>query len=92
MEEYKTGNHKIIIDNRNQVDIDGVEDVLAFDEQEVVLETTQGMLVIVGDDLHVKQLNLTSGKVQLTGSLESINYTEENAIHKQGFLAKLFKG
>lgn len=88
----KKSNHRLVVDRRKQVEIDGVEDVLAFDEQEVVLETTEGMLVIVGQELHVNQLNLTSGKVQLTGSIESVNYTEDEGLNKGSFLGKLFKG
>lgn len=92
MDDNKKNNHRIVIDSRNSVDIEGVEDVLAFDEQEVVLETDQGMLVIVGQDLHVNQLNLTSGKVNLTGVVESVNYTEDEGYSKGSFFGKLFKG
>lgn len=93
MEEKKIGTHRITVDNRERVDVDGVSDVLAFDEQEIVLETSQGMMIISGQDLHVNQLNLNSGKVQLDGSIESINYTEIGEYGKSNsFIGKLFKG
>lgn len=93
MDEKRTSNHKIIIDDREKVEIDGVSDVLAFDEQEIVLETDRGMLVITGEDIHVNQLNLNSGRVQLDGSIDNISYSDVGHYQKSSsFIGKLFKG
>ena len=66
-----TGTHKISVNNRKNATITGVADVLAFDLNEVLLETNQGMLMIKGNDLHVKRLSLEKGEVDLEGKIDS---------------------
>lgn len=93
MDEKNINNHKIVIDNRQHVEVEGVIDVLAFDEQEIVLETEQGMMTIMGANLHVNQLNLNNGKVQLDGEIESLSYSDNDGYTKSGSIfGKLFRG
>ena len=53
--------HKLVINNRKTSMVTGVLDVLAFDLNEILLETEQGMLMIKGNDLHVNRLTLDKG-------------------------------
>ena len=48
--------HKLILSNRRTCNLTGVNDVLSFDENEIILETEQGMLMIKGAELHVNRL------------------------------------
>ena len=50
--------HKLVINNRKTSMVTGVLDVLAFDLNEILLETEQGMLMVKGKDLHVNRLTL----------------------------------
>ncbi len=50
--------HKLILNNRRTCNLTGVSDVLSFDENEIILETDQGMLMIKGNELHVNRLTL----------------------------------
>ena len=50
--------HKVSMNNRRNVSITGVNDVLSFDVKEVLLETELGMLMMKGSDLHVSRLML----------------------------------
>ena len=45
--------HKLMLTNRRTCTISGVNDVLSFDVNEILLETEQGMLMIKGNELHV---------------------------------------
>ena len=45
--------HKLILNNRRSCNLTGVNDVLSFDENEIILETEQGMLMIKGSELHL---------------------------------------
>ena len=47
--------HKLILNNRRTCNLTGVSDVLSFDENEIILETDQGMLMIKGNELHVNR-------------------------------------
>ncbi len=85
--------HKIVINNRKASTVTGVIDVLAFDLNEVLLETEQGMLTVRGKDLHVNRLTLEKGEVDLNGHVDSISYADmkHSSKKKEGMIQKLFK-
>lgn len=93
MEEKARAPHRLTVSNRNFVTVTGVADVLSFDLSEVLLETEQGMLMVKGEDLHVKGLSLEKGEVDLEGKVDSFTYSEVSSHHKQGesILGRLFK-
>lgn len=95
MEERTVGasSHKMTLLNRKNIMITGVLDVLAFDLNEVLLETEQGMLMIKGKDLHVKKLTLEKGEVDVEGTIDSLLYSEIAGHGKQqeSLLSRLFK-
>ena len=57
--------HKLMLTNRRTCNISGVNDVLSFDVNEILLETEQGMLMIKGNELHVNRLTLDKGEVDI---------------------------
>ena len=73
--------------------VTGVLDVLAFDLNEVLLETEQGMLMVKGKDLHVNRLTLEKGEVDLSGQIDSIAYSDVQHSTKknESLFVKLFK-
>ncbi len=85
--------HKIIITNRKSCAVSGVNDVLSFDEHEILLETEQGMLMIKGDELHVSRLTLDKGEVDIDGKVDSFTYSDVSAGGKknESLLGKLFR-
>ena len=85
--------HKMVINNRKTSMVTGVLDVLAFDLNEILLETEQGMLMVKGKDLHVNRLSVEKGEVDLAGHIDSIAYSDVQQTSKKGdnFFVKLFK-
>lgn len=85
--------HKLVMNNRKTSVMTGILDVLAFDLNEILLETEQGMLVIKGKDLHVNRLSLEKGEVDVTGHIDSCTYSDIQATKKkdENFFVKLFK-
>ena len=85
--------HKLILNNRRACNLTGVNDVLSFDEKEIILETEQGMLMIKGNDLHVNRLTLDKGEVDVDGRIDSFTYSEQSGMSNKGesFLTRLFK-
>lgn len=85
--------HKLILNNRRTCNLTGVSDVLSFDENEIILETDQGMLMIKGNELHVNRLTLDKGEVDVDGRIDSFTYSDAaGAGHKgESLLAKLFR-
>lgn len=88
-----TTSHKLTLTNRKTVLVTGVADVLAFDLNEILLETTQGMLMIKGNDLHVKRLSLEKGEVDIEGRIDSFLYSEitGHGTQKESFIGRLFR-
>ena len=67
--------------------------ILSFDLNEILLETEQGMLMVKGTDLHVNRLTVEKGEVDLSGTIDSIAYSNISQTGKssENFLSKLFK-
>lgn len=89
----KGSSHKVVMTNRNMISLTGVNDVMSFDANEILLDTVQGMLLIRGEELHVNRLSLEKGEVDVDGKMDSLAYAEENAYGKNGksLLQRLFK-
>jgi sporulation protein YabP len=92
-ERRSTGEvHQMALTGRERLDVDGVKNVGSFDQEEVVLETSAGVLVIKGANLHMQQLNLDIGKISLQGRINSLVYAEEDLNQRsRGLLGRLLK-
>lgn len=96
MEElYKQGRgvHKLTLENRGALVVGGVVDVISFDLNEILLETDAGMLTIKGQDLHVNRLTLEKGEVDVSGTIDSLLYSEVSGYGQkaQSFFGRLFQ-
>ena len=95
MEELSgsTRMHKVTMTNRRSCAINGVKDVLSFDEHEILLETEQGMMMIKGDELHVNRLTLDKGEVDVDGKIDSFTYSDvaNSGSKNESFFSKLFR-
>lgn len=96
-EERKPAKHKLVVNQRESVAITGVLDVISFDEEQVVCETDMGVLILRGVGLHVNNLNLESGLLDIFGEVIGITYEDHAQAHAQGgrgktsFLGRIFK-
>ena len=85
MNEQNTGKkHSISSCGRDGISIEGVVDVVSFDERGVALETVVGGMAVEGEDLHVTVLNITDGKVEIDGRINGIYYYESKPTAKRG--------
>ena len=92
MEEKKTVlPHGIAWQDRNRGSITGVTDVHSFDENLVVLETSQGLLTLKGKNLHVSRLMLEQGEVELYGIIESMVYSGKRPETKGSLLRRMLR-
>ena len=79
----------IVLHARRKLSVSGVEDVERFDEETVVLYTTEGMLVIRGSELHIERLSLDGGELSVEGTVDSLTY-EEGEGKRGSFWSRLF--
>jgi len=89
LHEKKT--HEFCVTNRKQMTINGVKDVIGFDEMSVQLTTYGGDMTIEGNDLHIKTLDVERGVVLLDGKIDGIFYAEPTSNEKRSFWERLVK-
>ncbi|MBR4015986.1 MAG: sporulation protein YabP [Anaerotignum sp.] len=90
-EKKRGGRHTLTMEEREKIRMSGVIDVLSFDEEGVMLETTCGLLMLKGTGLHVGKLDLDAGEVTVDGMVDSINYSDGAFGEKHSILKKLFR-
>ena len=66
--------HSLSIKNREGAHLEGILEVIRFDENEVLIETVCGTLSIDGEGLHLSEWNAERGVASLEGRVDAITY------------------
>ena len=82
--------HNVIMENRRKISVSGVEDVMSFDEGEIVMGTAMGVLILHGRELRIEKLSLDSGDVVIEGSADRLEYEDDSRV-SGGLFSRLFK-
>ena len=69
----------------------GVMEVLSFDEDGIMMETTCGLLLLKGAGMHIGKLDLEAGDVVVDGSIDSMTYSDGTLAEKHSILGRLFR-
>ena len=93
MEQVTNKSHKLSMVYRKGLNLTGITDVISFDMNEVLLESTQGMITIKGNDLKVSRVQLENGEVDVEGIVDSLAYSELSSYAKKGqsLLKRMFR-
>ena len=90
--ENITKMQNVILENRNRLNVTGVDDVLSFDEQTITALTTLGLLIIKGNDLHLNQFSLDTTELSVEGEIISLQYNDKQMSRKgENLFTKIFK-
>ena len=81
--------HSILLEEREKLRVTGVSDVQSFDEEQVLLETGKGMLIVRGQGLHVEKLQLDAGETVVRGEISLLEY-DDSVPPRGGVLRRLF--
>lgn len=82
--------HRLELDGRAHLVVSGVEEVERFDEEEIVMVTTAGTLVVGGTELHIGKLNLDGGELHVDGHIHTLLYEDEGGRGKGGLFRRFF--
>ena len=82
--------HRLELEGRERLLVSGVEEVERFDEEEIVMNTTAGTLVVGGTGLHIGKLNLDGGELHVDGA--TLLYEDRMPKGTQGGLFRRFFG
>lgn len=82
----------ITLENRKKMTLTGVEEVISFDDEKILLNTKLGVLTIKGQNLKMNKLDVQNGDVMINGEIYYIVYSgKEIKKEKEGIFARLFK-
>jgi sporulation protein YabP len=86
-------NHSITLNERKNITVTGVKKIDSFDDEEFLLETNMGYIVIKGETLEIIKLDTYQGNVAIKGKINSLNYMEgSNKKEKEASVfSRLFK-
>ena len=87
-EERMNFPHKMALNERKQLTITGVSEVVSFDDTSVLLHTSLGNLTVHGQELQMKNLSLEGGQVAVEGHICALIYEEPR--QNGGFIRRLF--
>lgn len=73
--------HKLTLDQRQNLTMTGVTEVLSFDENAVLLRTALGALEVQGQELKLKTLSPEGGHVAVEGQISALYYEEPRQKH-----------
>ncbi len=90
MDNENVASHCLTLENREKLNLTGVNDVDSFNEQEVIAVCSCGELSVKGEMLHIEELNLETGTVSLSGKISSLTYSEK--FSSTSLLKRLFGG
>lgn len=83
--------HNIIMESRHKLSVSGVNDVESFNEEEIVLHTDMGALIIKGAQLHINKLSVEIGEVSMEGNIDSMEYSDKRTNKGAGLLSRMFR-
>lgn len=68
--------HKLTLNERKNLTMTGVTEVISFDDTAVVLRTCLGILTIQGQQLQLKNLSQEGGQLAVDGHISALSYEE----------------
>ena len=88
MSAENTISQEIFIKDRKNITLDGVISIESFNDDYLVLKTHGATLSIEGEGLRIDSLNKEDGKINVTGRINGVFYSDGAA--KQGLFKRLF--
>ena len=84
--------HNLSINERKNILMSGIKKIISFDNEEFLMESTMGMILLKGNALEIVKLDTHDGNVSIKGKVNQITYLEDKEkIKEDSFITKLFK-
>lgn len=86
-------NHSINVLERKNILVTGVKKIESFDDEEFLMETVMGFLVLKGEGLELLKLDTMQGNVSIKGLLKSFSYVDDGVKKEKeaSIISRLFK-
>ena len=85
--------HGVSLFEKKSLVITGVKKIENFDKEQFLLETIMGFMLIKGKELELVKLDTLQGNVTIKGTMNCIDYIEENLkkSKEESIFSRLFK-
>ncbi len=84
--------HELKISDRREIYLTGIKKITSFDNEEFLMESTMGVILLKGSNLEILKLDTHDGNVRIKGKINSFSYLDENIKqNNESFFSKLFK-
>ena len=83
--------HEFHVKARRHMTVEGVKDIIGFDETTVQITTSCGDMTIEGNELHINVLDVERGVISLEGKIDNVYYCDPQTNEKQTFWSRLVK-
>ena len=84
------GNRTLHLEDRRQLRIGGVKEVISFDDGGAVVLTENGELSVEGEGIRISNLDKDSGEIEITGKIDAMIYSADSSDKKKGLRSRLF--
>ena len=93
IENFNTLGHVVTLSERKNIVITGVKKIESFDNEEFLMETNMGFIVLKGEELEIIKLDTYQGNVSIKGKVNSLTYMESlsKKDKEDGVFNKLFR-
>lgn len=81
LEREKT-TQNILLENRENMSLSGVDEVDSYNEKQITAFTTLGFITIKGSDLHIKKFNTNTRELNIAGQIDEIKYSNQKHKNK----------
>lgn len=83
--DKNTAEHTLTLVSRKTLKLNGVKQILSFDDLTVLFSTACGEMEVVGEALSVDMLDLDNGLASVSGTISGLNYITERPKKKHWF-------
>lgn len=80
---------ELILKNRKELTLTGVESVKDFAETQLVVNTVRGVIYIEGEEMKIDNLSKDDGVISVSGNITGFYYKESRV--DKGRFSKLFR-
>ena len=92
MDNLMLGSHELKINDRREIFLTGIKKITSFDNEEFLMESNMGVILLKGHGLEILKLDTHDGNVKIKGKINSFTYLDgEMKQNNEGFFTKLFK-
>ncbi len=86
------GGHELKISDRREIFLSGIKRIDSFDNEEFLMESSMGVILLKGTNLEIIRLDTHDGNVKIKGKINSFTYLDgEGKQNHESFFGKLFK-